>query len=116
MKRCKLLVLLILICLLMLPAFATAETQEEFELRCFKKTAAAATVYSYLNSSEGEVIDYIPAGTYVQYQSSTKDGRTTVVYMKNGVKKQGTIKVFLSKHDYPLQFALIVLVSKKQRC
>jgi len=37
MKRCKLLVLLILICLLMLPVFATAETQEEFELRCFKK-------------------------------------------------------------------------------
>ena len=95
MKRCKLLVLLILVCLLILPVFATAETQEEFELRCFKKTAAAATVYSYLNSSEGEVIDYIPAGTYVQYQSSTKDGRTTVVYMKNGVKKQGTIKVKL---------------------
>ena len=95
MKRCKLLVLLILICLLMLPAFATAETQEEFELRCFKKTAAAATVYSYLNSSEGEVIDYIPAGTYVQCKSSTRDGRTTVVYMKNGVKKQGTIKVKL---------------------
>ena len=95
MKRCKLLVLLILICLLMLPVFATAETQEEFELRCFKKTAVAATVYSYLNSSEGEVIDYIPAGTYVQCKSSTRDGRTTVVYMKNGVKKQGTIKVKL---------------------
>lgn len=92
MKRCKLLVLLILICLLMLPVFATAETQEEFELRCFKKTAVAATVYSYLNSSEGEVIDYIPAGTYVQCKSSTRDGRTTVVYMKNGVKKQGTNK------------------------
>ena len=95
MKHSKLLFLLILICLLMLPAFATAETQEEFELRCFKKTAAAATVYSYLNSSEGEVIDYIPAGTYVQCKSSTRDGRTTVVYMKNGVKKQGTIKVKL---------------------
>lgn len=95
MKRCKLLVLLILICLLMLPVFATAETQEEFELRCFKMTAVAATVYSYLNSSEGEVIDYIPAGTYVQCKSSTRDGRTTVVYMKNGVKKQGTIKVKL---------------------
>ena len=91
MKRCKLFVLLILTCLLILPVFATAETQEEFELRCFKKTAAAATVYSYLNSSEGEVIDYIPAGTYVQCKSSTRDGRTTVVYMKNGVKKQGTI-------------------------
>ena len=95
MKHSKLLVLLILICLLMLPVFATAETQEEFELRCFKKTAAAATVYSYLNSSEGEVIDYIPAGTYVQCKSSTRDGRTTVVYMKNGVKKQGTIKAKL---------------------
>ena len=56
MKRCKLLALLILVCLLMLPVFATAETQGEFELRCFKKTAAAATVYSYLNSSEGEVM------------------------------------------------------------
>lgn len=95
MKHSKSLVLLILVCLLMLPVFATAETQEEFELRCFKKTAVAATVYSYLNSSEGEVIDYIPAGTYVQCKSSTRDGRTTVVYMKNGVKKQGTIKVKL---------------------
>ena len=101
MKHSKLLFLLILICLLMLPAFATAETQEEFELRCFKKTAAAATVYSYLNSSEGEVIDYIPAGTYVQCKSSTRDGRTTVVYMKNGVKKQ-VIFVYEKKKDEKL--------------
>lgn len=33
MKHSKLLVLLILACLLMLPVFASAETQEEFELR-----------------------------------------------------------------------------------
>ena len=45
MKRCKLFVLLILTCLLILPVFATAETQQEFELRCFKKTGAAAVVY-----------------------------------------------------------------------
>ena len=51
MKHSKSLALLILICLLMLPVFATAETQLEFELRCFKKTATAATVYSFLNSA-----------------------------------------------------------------
>ena len=44
MKRCKLFVLLILTCLLILPVFATAETQQEFELKCNKKTATAATV------------------------------------------------------------------------
>ena len=48
MKRCKLFVLLILTCLLILPVFATAETQQEFELKCNKKTATAATVYSFL--------------------------------------------------------------------
>lgn len=92
MKRCKLLVLLILICLLILPVVATAETQEEFELRCFKKTGAAAVVYNTI-SSDRYAIDNIPAGTYVQYGGTAHDGWVGIVYMKNDVQKRGWVQV-----------------------
>ena len=82
MKRCKLLVLLILICLLILPVFATAETQQEFELRCFKKTGAAAVVYNTI-SSDRYTIDNIPAGTYVIVNSTAGNDSRFVTYMKN---------------------------------
>ena len=80
MKRCKLMVLLILICLLILPVFATAETQQEFELRCFKKTGAAAVVYNTI-SSDRYAIDNIPAGTYVQYGGTAHDGWVGIAKM-----------------------------------
>ena len=92
MKRCKLFVLLILTCLLILPVFATAETQQEFELRCFKKTGAAAVVYNTI-SSDRYAIDNIPAGTYVQYGGTAHDGWVGIVYMKNGVQKRGWVQV-----------------------
>ena len=98
MKRCKLFVLLILTCLLILPVFATAETQLEFELRCFKKTATAATVYSFLNSalnSGGEIIDYIPAGTYVIFGGSGSNNWNYITYMVNGSKKSGWVQAKL---------------------
>ena len=98
MKHSKSLALLILICLLMLPVFATAETQLEFELRCFKKTATAATVYSFLNSalnSGGEIIDYIPAGTYVIFGGSGSNNWNYITYMVNGSKKSGWVQVKL---------------------
>ena len=69
MKHSKSLALLILICLLMLPVFATAETQQEFELRCNKKTTTGAPVYNSINYDHVQT-DYIPAGTYVQVTSS----------------------------------------------
>lgn len=95
MKRCNLLVLLILVCLLMLPVFATAETQQEFELRCNKKTATAATVYSFLNSplnSGGEVVDHIPAGTYVILGGAGSNNWQYITYMINGNKKSGWVQ------------------------
>ena len=95
MKRCKLLALLILVCLLMLPVFATAETQQEFELRCNKKTATAATVYSFLNSplnSGGEVVDHIPAGTYVILGGAGSNNWQYITYMINGNKKSGWVQ------------------------
>lgn len=92
MKRCKLLVLLILICLLMLPVFATAETQLEFELRCLKKTGAAAVVYNTI-SSDRYTIDNIPAGTYVIVNSTAGNDSCFVTYMKNGTKRKGWIEV-----------------------
>lgn len=91
MKRCKLFVLLILTCLLILPVFATAETQQEFELKCNKKTATAATVYSFLNSplnAEGEVIGYIPASTYVILGGTGSDNWKYITYMVNGQQKE----------------------------
>ena len=91
MKRCKLLVLLILICLLMLPVFASAETQQEFELNCSRKTAAATVVYNTI-SADRYVIDNIPAGTYVQYGGTAHDGWAGIIYMKDGVKKRGWIQ------------------------
>ena len=98
MKRCKLFVLLILTCLLILPVFATAETQQEFELKCNKKTATAATVYSFLNSplnAEGEVIGYIPASTYVILGGTGSDNWKYITYMVNGSKKSGWAQVKL---------------------
>ena len=92
MKRCKLLALLILVCLLMLPVLAVAETQLEFELRCNKKTGAAAVVYNTI-SSDRYAIDNIPAGTYVQYGGRAHDGWVGIVYMKNGVQKRGWVQV-----------------------
>ena len=92
MKRCKLMVLLILICLLILPVFATAETQQEFELRCFKKTGAAAVVYNTI-SSDRYTIDNIPAGTYVIVNSTAGNDSRFVTYMKNGTKRKGWIEV-----------------------
>ena len=98
MKRCKLFVLLILTCMLILPVFATAETQQEFELKCNKKTATAATVYSFLNSplnAEGEVIGYIPASTYVILGGTGSDNWKYITYMVNGSKKSGWAQVKL---------------------
>ena len=98
MKRCKLFVLLILTCLLILPVFATAETQQEFELKCNKKTATAATVYSFLNSplnAEGDVIGYIPASTYVILGGTGSDNWKYITYMVNGSKKSGWAQVKL---------------------
>ena len=94
MKRCKLLALLSLVCLFMLPVFAFAETQEEFELRSFKKTGSAAVVYNTI-SSDRYAIDNIPAGTYVQYGGTAHDGWVGIVYMKDGVQKRGWAQVKL---------------------
>ena len=93
MKRCKLLALLILVCLLMLPVFATAETQQEFELRCNKKTATAASVYMYYTGVP-EIVDSIPAGTYVIVNTTAGNESRFVTYMKNGIKKQETFQRF----------------------
>ncbi len=92
MKHSKSLVLLILTCLLMLPVFATAETQLEFELRCNKKTAAATTVYNSANDDH-YITDNIPAGTYVQYWGTARDGWVGIIYMKDGVQKRGWAQV-----------------------
>jgi len=92
MKHSKSLVLLILICLLMLPVFATAETQQEFELRCNKKTATAASVYMYYTGVP-EIVDSIPAGTYVIVNTTAGNESRFVTYMKNGIKKKGWIEV-----------------------
>ena len=92
MKRCKLLALLILVCLLMLPVCVSADTQLEFELRCNKKTAAATTVYNSANDDH-YITDNIPAGTYVQYWGTARDGWVGIIYMKDGVQKRGWAQV-----------------------
>ena len=93
MKHSKLLALLILTCLLIQPVLAFAETQQEFELRCNKKTAAGGPVYNSTNDDHVQT-DYIAAGTYVlitSYISNTDWQYFT--YMVNGVKKKGWAQV-----------------------
>lgn len=88
MKHSKLLVLLILVCLLMLPVCVSADTQQEFELRCNKKTTTGAPVYNSINYDHVQT-DYIPAGTYVQVTSSISGSDWRYfTYMVNGVKKK----------------------------
>ena len=98
MKRLHIALFLALISVLIVPCFAAAETQQEFELRCYKKTATAATVYSFLNSplnSGGEVVDHIPAGTYAICGGAGSNNWNYITYMANGSKKSGWAQVKL---------------------
>ena len=91
MKKLSMMLCLVLALICALPTIAGAETQQEFELRCYKKTAAATDVYDFRYKAEGEVIDHIPAGTYVIIHSSGE--WYYITYMINGVKKSGSVKV-----------------------
>lgn len=91
MKKYSMILCLMLALICALPTFAGAETQQEFELRCYRKTAAATDVYDFRYKAEGEIIDHIPAGTYVIIHSSGE--WYYITYMKNGVKKSGSVKV-----------------------
>ena len=74
--------------ILLLPVYANAETQSEFELLCGKKTAAACTVY--FNTSMETVLASIPAGTYVQV-GDTVSGTSwkKITFFYNGSKITG---------------------------
>ena len=95
MKRLHIALFLALISILIVPCFAAAETQQEFELRCNKKTTTGAPVYNSINYDHVQT-DYIPAGTYVQVTSSISGSDWRYfTYMVNGVKKKGWSQVKL---------------------
>jgi SH3-like domain-containing protein len=91
MKKLSMMLCLVLALIYALPTIAGAETQQEFELRCYKKTVAATDVYDFRYKAEGEVIDHIPAGTYVIIHSSGE--WYYITYMINVLKKSGSVKV-----------------------
>ena len=95
MKKLRIMFFLALISILIVPCFAAAETQQEFELRCNKKTTTGAPVYNSINYDHVQT-DYIPAGTYVQVTSSISGSDWRYfTYMVNGVKKKGWSQVKL---------------------
>ena len=94
MKKLSMMLCLVLALICALPTIAGAETQQEFELRCYKKTAADADVYNNSNLDH-VLIDHIPAGTYVIVNTSSQGNWKKITYMINGVKKSGYTEVRL---------------------
>ncbi len=81
---------LILLCLL--PAFAQAETQEEFDLKCNTKTASSCEVHDAI-SPEGPIIANIPAGTHVLVDGRGGDNWRLIQFYYNGTKMKGWANV-----------------------
>ena len=95
MKRLSMTLCLILALIYGIPAFAGAETQQEFELQCYRKTAADADVYNNSNLDH-VLIDHIPAGTYVIVNTGSQGNWKKITYMIDGVKKSGYTEVSLA--------------------
>lgn len=84
MKKLSMMLCLVLALICALPTIAGAETQQEFELRCYKKTAADADVYNNSNLDH-VLIDHIPAGTYVIVNTSSQGNWKKITYMIRGI-------------------------------
>lgn len=82
--------LCLLLLVVLLPAVAFAQTQEEWNLSCNNKTSCSTTVYK--TDAKDEVKETIPANTYVQIQGSGTDGMCVITYMVNGRKSTGLVQ------------------------
>lgn len=82
-------VLLILLVAMLLPIGALAQTQEEWNLSCTKKTSGSTTVYKI--GTENEVQETIPANTYVKIYDSTGNDMKKIRYMIGGSIRTGKV-------------------------
>lgn len=87
--KCKNVILSILIAVLLLPIVAFAQTQEEWNLSCTKKTSGTTTVYKI--GTENEVQETIPANTYVKIYDSTGNDMKKIRYMIGGSIRTGKV-------------------------
>ena len=81
-------VLCILIAVLLLPAAAFAQTQEEWNLSCRWKTSCSTTVYAL--GTDHEVQETIPANTYVRIYDSVGEMKK-IRYMIGGSQRTGLV-------------------------
>lgn len=79
----------IFLVVLMLPAAAFAQTQEEWNLSCNLKTSGSTTVYKI--GTENEVQETIPANTYVKVYDSTGNDMKKIRYMIGGSIRTGKV-------------------------
>lgn len=79
----------IFLVVLMLPAAAFAQTQEEWNLSCTNKTSSSTTVYKI--GTENEVQETIPANTYVKIYDSTGNDMKKIRYMIGGSIRTGKV-------------------------
>lgn len=82
-----------LICLMMLlllmPTVSLAQTQEEWNLSCNFKTSKSTTVY--VLGKADEVLEVIPANTYVKITDSIGKDMKKIQYMIGGVTRKGKV-------------------------
>lgn len=91
MKQRLIVFCLILTVIALLPVFAQAETQREFELGSSLKTANACEVHD--GSPDGAVFAYLPAGTYVRHMGAGTDGWIGIQFWHNGRRAMGYAQV-----------------------
>lgn len=81
------------ICLMMLlflmPTVGFAQTQEEWNLSCNFKTSKSTTVY--VLGKADEVLEVIPANTYVKNTDSVGNDTRIIQYMIGGVTRKGKV-------------------------
>lgn len=91
-KTRKIIFSLFLVLVFLLPAFAQAETQEEFDLKCNTKTASSCEVHDAI-SPEGPIIANIPAGTHVLVDGRGGENWRLIQFYYNGTKMKGWANV-----------------------
>ena len=82
-------ILCICLMVLVLPAAACAQTQEEWNLSCNYKTSCSTTVTRIVG--DAEEYETIPANTYVRITDSVGSDRKVIKYMINGVTRSGMV-------------------------
>ena len=79
----------LLMVLLFSPILGLAQTQEEWNLSCMVKTSKTTTVY--VLGTENEVLETIPANTYVKITGTNGSNVKMIKYMRGGVIKRGKV-------------------------